>query len=159
MPCSDQNFPLRKPPRRCQAGIAFRSERNQPDKSPTSIDQLAGYLRTCRQYVRGWMGPDVPRLWTDERPFHMNAYHHVGDQRISCMECRKPADPVDHEVAAVGDDGGKHPPTAVLLDGLTCRAEIGGTEGVGIEVDALIAVELQIKRLHRPLLDGEGTGS
>ena len=135
MPCSDHNFSLGKPSSGCQTGIAFRSERNQPDKSPTRIDQVAGHLRARRQYMGGWMSPDVPRLGTDERPLDMNACHHVGDQRISCVECREPADPVDHKVDAVGDDGGKHPPAAVLPHGLAGTAEIGKPDMVGIKVN------------------------
>ena len=97
------------------------------------------------------MGADKPRLRIDERALDMDAGHHVGDHRIGRVEFGESADPGGHPIDPGGDVRGQHPAAAILPHRLAGGAQVAAGEVVGVEVDSLVAVELQIERLHRSL--------
>ncbi len=140
-----------KPASRGEVGVTFRRKGDQPYKPAAGSDEFPRCLRSCRQHMFGRMGADKPRLRIDERALNMDASHHVGDHRIGRVEFRKPADAGGHPIEPVGDDRGQHPAAAILPHRLARGAKIAAGEIVGVEVDAFVAVELQVERLHRRL--------
>ncbi len=87
-------------------------------------------------------------LRTDERPLDMDAGHDVGNERIGGMEFSESSDPGRHSIEPVGDHSRQHAATTVLTYGLTGGSHRIDAQVVGIEVDTLVAVELEIEGLH-----------
>ena len=94
------------------------------------------------------MGAGVARFRTEERSFQVDAGNHVGCQRVLPADDCKSCQPCGHATEIVGNDRRQGVADAVGTEFLA--GPMAGVDGqvVGIEVDAVAAVELQIEVRH-----------
>ena len=149
----------REKPHRRQAFVALRGERDEPHEAAAGVEQPACRRRARRHDMRGRMGPDVAGAGVDEGALDVNTGHDGTDIGIGRMQLREPGDPCRHRVEPVGDDGREHPAAAVGPHGRAGLPQGVEREVVGVEVDTLIAVELQVKHGKPPPCRGMMAGA
>ena len=130
------------------ARVVFGRKRHESHESTARMDQPLRNIHTRRQDVLVRMGADEAGQRADKRPLHMDTDHHLTHRLVLGVQLREPVDSRCHPVEPIGDDGGEHPAATVAAHrsaGLPHRVE---AQIIGIEVDALGAVELEVEGMR-----------
>ena len=98
------------------------------------------------------MSADEALLRTDERALDVDADHRRSHLGVAAMEFGKPCNPDNHPIEPIGDHRGQKLPAAIIPHCPAGLSQRSSRENVGIEVDALVAVELEVEGNHRELL-------
>ena len=143
-----ENALLGKPPGGGVARIVFGRKRHNSHKSAAGIDQPLRHINARGQDVLARVRAHKAGQRADERALDVNAHHHIANQLVLGVECREPVDSRRHPVEPIGDDGGEHPAATVTSHRLAGMPHRVTAEVVGIEVEALEAVELKIEGMR-----------
>jgi hypothetical protein len=87
----------------------------------------------------------IPVDGADERPLDVQRGDHCAGERIGLAQLNKPAEAVFHDRDMLGRDCRQETADAVTLHGRADLMELVGGEVVAMEVDAAVAVDLQVE--------------
>ena len=130
---------------RAKAGITLWGERHHPHMPAPRVEEP---LHRCWARFAGMlrrMGADEAALGPDERPLDMDPGDGVADRRVGCETVGERPDPALEEGKRVSDDRRQEPAATVGPVGPTDPGEALWIEILGAEVEATIAVELEVE--------------
>ena len=130
-------------------GVAFGRERDEPRRPGCGVEQPRHRVRIRGADRIGGMCAAIARGLVEERSLDVNAGDEAGRERIARAQRGQPCEAPAHQVDVVRDDGGEDAGDPVSLEPQAGGVQIVGRQSVAVEVDAGIAVDLEIERLSR----------
>src|SRR4051794_29045103 len=131
--------------RRCKAGVILGRERDEARKSAGGIEQAKHgvRIRWTNRIARMRAAIAVDRA--DERALDMDPGDHLPRQWIVAAQLDDAAQTPLHHRQMIRDNSGKKYVAPVRAHALTGVVKIFGGQRVAVEVDAAVAVDLQVE--------------